>query len=400
MATRPVVLIVGAGFAGLTTARTLRSAPVDVVLVDRANHHLFQPLLYQVAMAGLSPADIAYPVRSVLARQSNARSIMAEVREIDRPRRTVVLADGSEQTYDYLVLAAGAKSNYFGKEATWGPHTFGLKTIDDATALRRQVLLTYEAAGREIDTAVRRRLLTFVVVGGGPTGVEVAGALAELARAALARQHRELSFDEARVVLVEAQDRVLPAFTPQSSAAARRHLEQLGVHVRVGAQVTQVGPGGVTVGDDVIESQTVVWTAGVKARHLASALGTPLDGNGRVRVGPDCSVAGNPELFAIGDIACFVPEGTDAPLPGLAPVAIQQGRHVATAIRRDIAGRPRPTFRYLDKGVMATIGRSRAVAEIGRWRIAGSIAWVAWLLVHLLFLIGFRNRLAVLLNWA
>jgi len=399
--TRRHVVIVGGGFGGLAAAQALGRLPVDVTLVDRANHHLFQPLLYQVAMAGLSPADIAMPIRAILRRRRNVRVFLDEAVAIDPAERRVELRGLPPLRYDWLVLAAGAQTNYFG-HPEWSRWALGLKDVDDALEIRRRVLLAFEAAEREVDPARRRALLRFVVIGGGPTGVELAGTLAEIERHVLARDFRRIHPGDAEVTLVEAGPRILPPFDPRLSEAARRQLEELGVKVRTGAMVEGVDDRGVHLRVDgkqeILPASTVLWGAGVRARPIASTLGVALDRMGRVIVGPDCSIPGHPEAFVIGDIAHHAgPDGN--PLPGLAPVAMQQGRFVARAIAADLAGRPRGAFRYRDKGMMSTIGRSRAVAEIGRLRFAGLLAWLAWTFVHLLFLIGFRNRLLVFVNW-
>jgi NADH dehydrogenase len=396
----PRVVIVGGGFGGLSAAKALRAAPVRLTLVDRCNHHLFQPLLYQVAMAGLSPADIAYPIRSVLRRQANATTLLAEVVRVDLVRRSVTLHDGTELSYDFLVLAAGARTNYFGRD-DWSRWSLGLKNIEDALEVRRRVLLAYETAERAADPEQRRRLLTFAIIGGGPTGVELAGAIRDLAEAVLARDFRQIDPSQARVTLIEMQDRVLPAgFDRDLAAKAKRQLEELGVDVRLNTRVDAIDARGVHVGDELIEAGTVLWTAGVTARTLTQHVqGAELDRTGRILVGPDCTVPGRPEVFAIGDNARFVPAGGDGPLPGVAGVAIQQGRHAARSIVATLRGEPRRPFVYRDRGIMATIGRSRAVVQMPHFRASGLIAWLTWLFVHIVLLIGFRNRLIVLINW-
>lgn len=400
-AERPHVVIVGGGFGGLAAAKALGNERVRVTLVDRANHHLFQPLLYQVAMAGLSPADIAVPIRSVLKHNDNTQVFLAEVTRIDLAARTVHLDSGSTLTYDYVIIAAGAKTNYFGHD-DWSRHALGLKTLDDAVEIRRRVLLAFEAAEREPDVEARRRLLTFVIIGGGPTGVEVAGSLAELGRFVLADDFRNIRRQRPRVVLVEAQDRLLPGgFDTPLAESAKRQLEELGVEVRLSSRVVGIDLRGVALESELIESSTVLWTAGVRAKRLSETLGVELDRSQRIRVQQDCSIPSHPEAFAVGDIAVFVPEGSDRPLPGVSPVAMQQARFVARLIANRVAGKPGTgTFRYLDKGIMATIGRSRAVAQTRGLRLSGFIAWLAWLVVHIFYLIDFRNRLVVLLNWA
>jgi NADH dehydrogenase len=401
MSKRPHVVIVGGGFGGLTLAQSLARAPVDVTLVDRSNHHLFQPLLYQVAMAGLSPADIAVPIRSVLKRQANARVLLGEVTKVDLACHYVDLEDATRIDYDFLVIAVGAKTNYFGHD-DWTRFAHGLKTLDDAVEIRRRVLLAFEAAEREPDAAARRRLLTFVVIGGGPTGVEVAGSLIELGRFVLADDFRRIRNERPRVVLVEADNRLLPGgFRADLAESAKRQLEELGAEVRLSTRVVHIDSHGVDVGGERIESTTVLWTAGVRAKRLNDTLGVELDRAGRVVVRQDCSVPGHPEAFVIGDAALFIEEGQKHPLPGVSPVAMQQARFVARVIASRAAAREAPArFRYLDKGIMATIGRSRAVAQMGRFGMTGLIAWLAWLLVHVFYLISFRNRFVVLFNWA
>ncbi len=390
------VVIVGAGFAGLRAARVLGRAPVRVTVVDRKNHHLFQPLLYQVATAALSPGNIAAPIRHVLRRQENTEVLLADVRAI-RPRERVVVLDRGELRYDRLILATGATHSYFG-HPDWARVAPGLKTIEDALEMRRRLLGAFEMAERERDALRRRPWLTFVVVGAGPTGVELAGALAEIARRTLARDFRRFSPASARVVLVEAAPRVLPTYPPDLSEKARRQLERLGVEVRTGAQVTAIDEGGVVASGERVASRTVLWGAGVAASPLARSLGVPLDRAGRVPVAPDLSVPGFPDVFVAGDLAAVVQDG--APVPGVAPAALQMGEAAAENVARDARGEPRRAFRYHDKGVLATIGRASAVARIGRFRFGGVLAWLLWLFVHILYLVGFRNRVAVMLEWA
>jgi NADH dehydrogenase len=396
------VVIVGAGFGGLAAAKALGSpdegSPVDVTVVDRLNYHLFQPLLYQVALAGLAATDIAYPIRAALHGRRNVSVLLGEVTGIDVAGRGVRLDDGTTLSYDYLVLAAGVRTSYFGHD-DWAAFAPGLKDLDDALEVRRRVLFALEAAERTADPAERQRLLTFVVVGGGPTGVELAGAIADLSRDILAKDFRRLDRKAVRVVLVEAADRVLTPFDPPLSARARAQLEELGVEVRTGVRVEAIDAGGVTIAGETVRAGTVLWGAGVRPSPLAAALGVPLDGAGRVVVGSDCAVPGHPELFVVGDMASFTPEGASEPLPGVSPVAIQEARAVARNILADTAGLPRMPFRYFDKGFMATIGRARAVAQLGRLRMSGLIAWLAWVFVHLVYLVGFRNRLSVFTNW-
>jgi NADH dehydrogenase len=395
MDSRPHVVVVGGGFGGLAVARGLAHAPVDVTIVDRTNHHLFQPLLYQVATAGLSPADIASPIRRIVHRHRNTRVLLDEVTGVDLPARRVLLASGS-LPYDFLVLAPGATHSYFGKDA-WARHAPGLKSLEDALEIRRRMLLAFERAEREPDREAARRWLTFIVIGGGPTGVEMAGAFAEIARHTLARDFRRIDPRAARVILVEAGPRVLAAYTEDLAEKAKAQLEQLGVHVWTGAAVTGVDEHGVDVGADRIAARTVVWAAGVAASPLGAALGAPVDRAGRVRVGADLAVPGRPEVLVIGDLVSLEQDGR--PVPGIAPAAIQMGVHAAENVVRAVRGEPLAPFRYRDKGSLATIGRSRAVGVIGRLHLSGFVAWAAWLLVHIFFLIGFRNRFVVMFTW-
>ena len=392
---RPRVVIIGAGFGGLSAAKRLAKSSLDVVVVDRHNYHLFQPLLYQVATAGLSPADIASPIRSILCSQQNASVILANVSGV-APAAKEILAEGRRIPFDYLVVATGAEHAYFGND--WSSYAPGLKTIDDATYLRRRILLAFERAETEPDPDERRRLLSFVVVGGGPTGVEMAGAIAELAKRALASDFRSIDPRGARVILIEAGPRLLTPFDPALSEAARRSLEQLGVDVRLGSRVMDCDCTRVSVGGERIETRTIVWAAGVKASPAAEWLGVASDRAGRVKVEADLSVPGHPDIFVIGDAACVI--GADGkPLPGVAPVAKQQGQYVAAALIARAAGKTVPPFRYRDTGSLATIGRKRAVAQLGPLKLTGLTAWVLWSLAHIYFLIGFRNRLAVTMNW-
>ena len=397
MSERKKVVIVGGGFGGLEAAKSLDGAPVDVTLVDRANYHLFQPLLYQVAMAGLSPAEIAAPIRGIIAEQPNVRVVMGEVQRVDLDRREVHLAD-EVLPYDHLVLAVGAGTTYFGHDE-WEPFAPSLKTLEDALEIRRRVLVAFERAELEHDAAERKRLLTFVVIGGGPTGVELAGAVAELARFVLSRDFRSIDPREARVILVEGGARVLASFPEDLSQSAVDQLAELGVDVRTGERVVAIDARGVAIEDAKekarIDSATVLWAAGVKPSPLTASLGLPLDKQGRVLVEPDCSLPGHPEAFAIGDMARLDQDGR--PLPGVSPVAMQQARHVARIVRDESARKP---FRYVDKGSMATIGRSRAIAWARGIKMHGFVAWLAWLFVHVWYLIGFRSRLVVLFTWA
>jgi len=393
----PHVIIVGGGFGGLYAARALAGRPVRVTLLDRRNHHLFQPLLYQVATAVLNPSDIATPLRSILRRAVNVTVLLAEVRSVDLVGRRVVLDEG-DIAYDALILAAGAGNSYFGHDE-WEPLAPSLKSLEDALEIRRRVLLAYEDAERERDGAEQRALLTSVVVGGGPTGVELAGALAEISRQTIARDFRLIDPTKARVVLVEAGPRILAGFPEPLSARAAAALARIGVEVRTGAPVTRVTPDAVWLGGEQIRARTVLWAAGVAASPLARSLGVPVDRAGRVLVEPDLSLPGHGEVFTIGDMAAL-PGPHGHALPGLAPVAIQQGQAVAANVLRRLGGEPTRPFRYRDKGSMATIGRAAAVAVIGRLRLSGLPAWLAWLFVHIMFLIGFRNRFLVLFQWA
>lgn len=390
------VVIVGAGFGGLAAARALVEAPVRLTIVDRSNHHLFQPLLYQVAMAALSPAEIAVPVRAVFRGEDQISVRMAAVTDVDLVARTLALDDGGALAWDYLIVATGAETNYYG-HPEWAAHAPSLKSIEDAIEIRRRVLTALERAESAADEEARRQQLTFVVIGGGPTGLELAGAIAELARPIARSDFRRIDPSSIKVVLVEAGERLLATFDPRLSEKAAQSLAELGVEVRLGQRVTNIDARGVRLDGEVIASSSVLWTAGVKASGLAAKLGAPLDRGGRVVVGGDCTLPGQPRVFAIGDVARFdTPAG---PLPGVSPVAMQQGRYVARAIRHDLAGEPREPFHYRDKGSMATIGRSRAVAQIGRLRLSGLIAWLMWLFVHLLYLVSFRNRVSVFVDW-
>lgn len=391
------IVIIGGGFGGLTAAQALARAPVRVTLIDRTNHHLFQPLLYQVAMAGLSPADIAAPIRSILKAQKNVTVILGEATGVDFNRRAVALQDGTLLSYDYLILATGGRTSYFGHDE-WEKYAPGLKDLDDAVEIRRRVLLAFEAAEKETDPRRQRELMTFIVVGGGPTGVELAGAIAELARFVLASDFRAINPGSAEILLLEGGPRILPGFSEKLSASAVRQLSGLGVKVRVNAQVTNIDAEGVYLGDELLRSATVIWGAGVSATSLTARLGLPLDRGGRLKVEPDLSLPGAPNVFAIGDMTSFEQDGKQ--LPGVSPVAMQMGRRAAENIKRQIGGKATQPFRYHDKGSMATIGRKAAIADMGRLQMSGFPAWMAWLMVHIWFLIGFRNRLLVIFNWA
>jgi NADH dehydrogenase len=392
----PHVVIIGAGFGGLYAAKALRRTAAQVTVIDRRNHHLFQPLLYQVATAALNTSDIASPIRRVLRRQKNVDVLLAEARSVDLARRRVLL-DAGELEYDQLIIATGATHSYFG-HPEWAALAPGLKTLEDALEVRRRVLLAYEMAERETDEVQRRLWTTFAIVGAGPTGVELAGTLAEIARWTLSRDFRNVDPRKSRVVLLEAGPRVLPSYLEKLSDAARRQLQQLGVEVVVGQPVTDIRPDGVMLGDAWIGARTVIWAAGVSASPLGATLGVPLDRAGRVRVSPRLTIPGHEEVHVIGDLALLEQEGRS--VPGVAPAAIQQGRHAAANIARALRGEPLQPFRYRDKGSLATIGRAAAVADLGWLRLSGAIAWLAWLLIHIAFLIGFRNRALVLFQWA
>jgi NADH dehydrogenase len=391
------IVIVGAGFAGLNAARQLRKLrDVDVTVIDRENHHLFQPLLYQVAMAALSPAEIAAPIRSLLS-GANTRILQARAERIDLAAGEVV-TDAGHYPYDYLLLACGAQHAYFGHEE-WEPYAPGLKTLPQATEIRRRVLEAFELAEREANAEIRRRLLTFVVVGGGPTGVELAGAIGEMSRYTLAKDFRTIDPRQTRVILVEAGPRILPTFDAKLAARAMRDLESLGVQVWTSARVTNVAADGVTIGTEQVAASTVLWGAGVRAADIGRTLGVPVDPVGRVAVSEDLSIAGHPNVFVAGDLARSI--GSDGkPLPGVAVVAMQEGIHVARMIRSDLAGKQRTAFHYRDLGQLATIGRSRAICEIFGLKLSGWLAWWVWLLVHIYRLSGFRNRIIVLIHWA
>jgi NADH dehydrogenase len=399
MKLRRRVVIIGGGFGGLSVARALADEPVQITLIDRSNHHLFQPLLYQVAMAGLSPGEIAVPIRAVLNNQQNVRVLLAEVTGVDLVGRHVQTREAPPIDYDFLVVATGAENSYFGHD-DWARIAPGLKDLDDAVEIRRRVLLAFEAAERETDPAVQRRHLTFVVIGGGPTGVELAGAIAELATFVLSKDFRSIRSDATRVLLVEGSDRVLSSFDPKLSAEAAKSLTAMGVEIRTGLRVTAMDEQGVTCGSERIAASTVLWAAGVRGSGLSQKIGLPVERGGRALVEQDCSIKDQPNVFVIGDAASFVPEGGQQSLPGVSPVAMQQGRFVARQISRSLAGAPRQRFKYVDKGSMATIGRSRAVAQVGKIQLSGLMAWLAWLVVHIFYLIDFRNRLVVLVDWA
>ena len=393
----PRVVIIGGGFAGLTVAKALRNAPVAITLLDRQNHHLFQPLLYQVATGALNPSDIASPIRRILRNQRNVEVLLADVTSIDTDSRTVHVGEGDEFRYDYLIVAAGANHAYFGHDE-WASFAPGLKTIDDALEIRRRVFFAFEAAEREPERTSQAPWLTFVIVGGGPTGVELAGALVEIARHAITKDFRRIDPALSRVLLLEGSPRLLSAFDPVLSEKAKEQLEAMGVEVQLGRHVTSIDAEGVDIGPERIASKTVIWSAGVAASPIARSLGAKLDRSGRVEVLPDLTVSAHPEIFVIGDLASITCEGR--PVPGVAPAAIQQGEHAAKNVVRGVKGLPSLPFSYFDKGSRATIGRGSGIALVGKIKLSGGIAWLAWLFIHIVFLIGFRNRIFVLISWA
>ncbi len=395
---RPHVVIIGGGFAGLNAAKILANRPVRVTLLDRRNHHLFQPLLYQVATAALSAGEIAVPIRAILRRYRNVQVFLAEVTSIDITNRIVKLADG-QMTYDYLIVAAGAQTAYFGND-DWERDAPGLKSVEDALEIRRRILCSYEAAERlPADAPERQELLTFAVVGGGPTGVEMAGAIAEIARNTLKDDFRSIEPSDTRVILIQSGEHILPDYDVDLSLSARRQLEDVGVEVKTGGRVTDIDPGLIQIGDETIRARTIIWTAGVTASPLAKALNVPLDRGGRVHVNPDLTVPGHPEVYVAGDLSSFTHTKNKEPLPGLAPVALQEGKHAARNIMRTIQGLPRKPYRYFNKGSMATIGRARAVADFGKVHLSGLPAWLAWCFIHVYFLIGFYSRALVMFRW-
>jgi NADH:ubiquinone reductase (H+-translocating) len=396
--TRPRVVVIGAGFAGLNAAKALANAPVNVTVVDRKNHHTFQPLLYQVALAVLSPAEIASPVRTVLRHAANTEVILGEVSGFDLERRIVRL-DGLELPYDYLVVGAGATHAYFG-HPEWEEYAPGLKTLEDALEIRRRVLLAFETAEREVIAGRSCPPLTFVVVGAGPTGVELAGAIADIAGRYLKKEFRAIDPRQSKIIVLEGGPRVLPVYPEDLSASAQRQLEQMGVEVRTNAMVTNIELGVVSIGKERIPAAVILWGAGVSASPLGKMLGVPTDKAGRVIVQPDLSVPGHPEVLVAGDLVS-VKRNNGQPVPGVAPAAIQMGKFAARQIKRSVEGKPREHFEYWDKGSLATIGRSHAIADFpGKIHISGFLAWLSWLFIHLLFLIGFRNRLFVMIEWA
>jgi len=391
------IVIVGGGFGGLWAAKALTNKPVDVTLIDRKNHHVFQPLLYQVATAVLSPGEIAQPIRRILHRAKNIEVILGEVTAFDKDDKKVVLADGSRVAFDYLIVAGGARHAYFGHD-DWETAAPGLKTLEDAVEIRRRVLLAFELAERDAYLTGDQRQLNFVVVGGGPTGVELAGAIADIARQALAKDFKAIDTRKAKVILFEGSDRVLGSFAPDLSKSAKHQLESIGVDVRLKSFVTEIEPGRVKVGEKWIDCDVVLWATGVAASPLGKELGVGIDKAGRVLVEKDLSLPGHPNIFVIGDMASLKQENGD-PVPGVSPAAMQMGTLTANNILAELKGRPRENFTYWDKGTMATIGRSKAIAQAAGMKFRGFLAWLMWLFLHVFFLIGFRNRLAVLFEW-
>jgi NADH dehydrogenase len=397
MNSKPHVVIVGAGFGGLEAAKKLACEDVRVTVIDRTNYHLFQPLLYQVATAALSPADIAAPVRAILSRCKNVEVILAEVQSVDVEAKKVKTLD-LEIDYDYLILATGARHSYFGHNE-WEKLAPGLKSLEDAIELRRRILMAFEYAEEITDEAARRAAMNFVLIGGGPTGVEMAGAIAEISRHTLARDFRHIDPSQARVILIEGEPRLLAAYPPDLSESARKQLVALGVEVRTSTRATSLTEAGVQIGDEFIPCRVKIWAAGNNASFVGKTLGAPADRVGRVIVNDDLTIPGHPEVQVIGDLANF-PHQTGQPLPGISPVAMQQGRHAARNVLAMAQGRKPRRFRYWDKGTMATIGRNKAVADLKFVHLSGLPAWLAWLFIHIIFLVGFRNRLLVLFQWA
>ncbi len=393
----PRVVIVGAGFGGLRAARELSRSPVGITLIDRRNHHTFQPLLYQVATAGLSPGEIAAPIRWIVRGQKNIEVLLGEVQDFDLQNRLVKMPE-AEVTYDYLIVAAGATHGYFGHDE-WEPFAPGLKTVEDALEIRRRVLLAFELAERQAAAAEAVLPLNFVIVGGGPTGVELAGTLAEVSRQVLAHEFRSINPKSARIILLEGGPRILPSYAEDLSRGAEKQLRKLGVEVHTSAMVTKVEPAAVWMRETPMPAAVILWAAGVATSPLGRKLGAPVDRAGRVLVNPDLSIPGHPEIFVVGDLAVFKDERGNM-LPGVAPVALQEGTAAARNIERDLRGQRREPFHYFDKGSLATIGRNAAVAQFGKFHLSGFVAWLAWLFVHIFFLIGFRNRIIVLFQWA
>ncbi|MCB1316906.1 MAG: NAD(P)/FAD-dependent oxidoreductase [Leptospiraceae bacterium] len=393
----PVIVIIGAGFGGLHAARELRKANARIILIDRNNYHLFQPLLYQVATAALSPDDIAEPIRKIFKDQSNLEVVMGNVEQIDCDGRCVQMADGNTIEYDALIVAAGSRHHYFGK-SEWSRHAPGLKTIPDALKIREKILRSLEKAELMESPEQRKPYLNFVVIGGGPTGVEMAGAIAEITRRTMAQDFRHIHPEHAQITLLEGMPRLLPGYPEELSEKARRQLEDMGVIVHTDLLADKVEAHGVQAKDRWFPARNIIWAAGNKGRSILQTLDAPMDSSGRIEVGPDLTVPDHPEIFVIGDAACVHKPG-GGELPALAPVAIQQGRYVARMLRSGTPTEQRPAFEYKDRGMMATIGRARAVARVGRWKMGGAIAWLLWSFVHVAFLIGFRNRVSVMLKW-
>lgn len=389
------VIIVGCGFAGLNAAKALKNTNLDITIIDKENHHLFQPLLYQVAAAALSPGDIATPIRAIFNDSENIRVVMGEVTSVDKENRKVFAGDFSYQ-YDYLIIAAGASHSYFGNDQ-WIKFAPGLKTLDDALTIRERTLLSFEKAEKEESDEEIKKLQTFVIVGGGPTGVEMAGAIAEISNKAMIRDFRKIDPAKTRVILAEGMDRVLAAYDKELTDAAKNSLESLGVEVRLNEFVKEINDQGVKIGDEFVETYNVIWAAGNKASGLCATLNTDTDKMGRVTVENDCSIPGFPEVFVLGDAANFIQDGK--PLPGLAPVAVQQGKYAAKLIKKGIPKKERKPFSYFDKGTMATIGRAKAIAQIGKIKLSGFIAWLMWSFIHVMYLIGFRNKYKVMAEW-
>jgi NADH dehydrogenase len=394
---RPKVLIVGGGFAGLNVAKALRNSSCEILLLDKTNHHLFQPLLYQVATAALSPGEIAYPIREIFRKQKNTRVIMAEVVSIDKEKHRITLANGDLVDYDYLVLAVGARHSYFDNDQ-WEPLAPGLKTISDAIQIREKILTSFEIAERIENSKDAEKYMNFVVIGGGPTGVEMAGAIAEIAHTTLFDNFRKIKPEKSKIFLIEALPHILPSYSPNLADKAKKELETLGVKVLTGKKVTEITADGVRVDDEYIESKNVIWAAGNQASSLLKTLNVPLDRQGRVIVGADLSIPHHPEIFVIGDAACKI-EKDGKPLPGNAPTAIQQGKYVGKILKKNYSTEQRPPFKYFDKGSMATIGKGKAIAVMGKIQMSGLLAWLAWGLIHIVYLIGFRNRASVLIEW-
>jgi len=391
------VVIVGGGFGGLNVAKALRKASLDILIIDKTNHHLFQPLLYQVASAALSPGEIAIPIREILRKQQNTTSLMGDVCQIDKKNKSLTLANGEIIPYDYLVLAVGAKHSYFGNDA-WEKYAPGLKTIQDALKIREEILVSFEKAERIEDPKETEKYLNFAIIGGGPTGVEMAGAIAEIAHKTMFKNFRRIKPENSKIYLFEAAPQILPMYPPALSQRAKLDLEKLGVCVIIGKKVVNISDTGVIVEDTLYPCKNIIWAAGNQASPLLKTLDTPLDRQGRVLVEPDLSIPGHPEIFVIGDAACSL--GRDQkPLPGIAPVAIQQGKYVAKIIKKRLLPEKRPPFRYFDKGSMATIGKAKAIAMVGKLQFTGLFAWLMWCFIHIAYLIGFRSRLSVMIEW-